>query len=226
VDAGPRNLVVVGDSQAHALAVNLPDGIEDTFDVTDGSVEGCSVYDEGALKTEREGYTLSFGRCDGWQGEWVDAADDADADVALVVLGAWDVFDFELDDGTDLEFGSDDWDTYVTENLQSGIDALAEAGTRVALLEVPCMRPTEVEGSGVPPLPERGDDDRVAHVNDLWREVAEANAGTVTFVEGPEEWCEDEDVSSDTAYRWDGVHVYTPGANLIYTTIAPTLLTL
>ena len=47
-----------------------------------------------------------------------------------------------------------------------------------------------------------------------------------TFVEGPEEWCGDEDVSSDTAYRWDGVHVYTPGANLIYTTITPTLLTL
>jgi hypothetical protein len=88
------------------------------------------------------------------------------------------------------------------------------------------MRPQEVEGSGVPALPERGDDERVAHVNDLWREVAEANAGTVTFVEGPEEWCDDEDVSSDTAYRWDGVHVYTPGANLIYTTIAPTLLSL
>ncbi len=226
VTAGPRHLVVVGDSQAHALAINLPDGIEDTFDVSDGSVEGCSVYDEGTLQTERDGYTLSFGRCEGWQDEWVDAADDADADVALVVLGAWDVFDFELDDGTDLEFGTPEWDDYVTENLQSGIDALAAAGTRVALLEVPCMRPQEVSGSGVPPLPERGEDDRVAHVNDLWRDLAEANAGTVTFVEGPEEWCDDEDVSSDTAYRWDGVHVYTPGANLIYTTIAPTLLTL
>jgi peptidoglycan/LPS O-acetylase OafA/YrhL len=226
VTNGPRHLVVVGDSQAHALAINLPDGIEDTFDVTDGSVEGCSVYDEGTLKTERDGYTLSFGRCEGWQDEWVDAAGDADADVALIVLGAWDVFDFELDDGTDLEFGTSEWDDYVTENLQSGIDALAAAGIRVALLEVPCMRPQEVEGSGVPSLPERGEDERVAHVNDLWRDVAEANAGTVTFVEGPEEWCDDEDLSSDTAYRWDGVHVYTPGANLIYTTIAPTLLTL
>ena len=138
------------------------------------------------MQTERDGYTLSFGRCEGWQDEWVDAADDADADVALVVLGAWDVFDFELDDGTDLEFGTPEWDDYVTENLQSGIDALAAAGTRVALLEVPCMRPQDVEGSGVPALPERGDDDRVAHLNDLWRDVAAANAGTVTFVEGPD----------------------------------------
>ena len=222
----PRRVVVVGDSQAHALAINLPDGIDDTLDVTDGSVEGCSVYDEGTLQTERDGYFLSFGRCDGWQDEWADAANDADAEVALVVLGAWDVFDFELDDGTDLEFGTSEWDEYVTENLQSGIDTLAAEGTRVALLEVPCMRPQDVEGSGVPALPERGDDERVAHLNDLWRDVAAANPDTVTFVEGPSEWCDDEDVSSDTAYRWDGVHVYTPGANLIYTTIAPALLTL
>ena len=176
--------------------------------------------------TARDGYNLSFGRCEGWQDEWADAAVDADADVALVVLGAWDVFDFELDDGTELEFGTSEWDTYVTENLQSGIDALAATGAHVALLEVPCMRPQDVEGAGVPALPERGDDDRVAHLNELWRDVAEDNPDTVTFVEGPDEWCDDEDVSDDVAYRWDGVHVYKPGANLIYTTIAPTLLTL
>jgi lysophospholipase L1-like esterase len=214
---------VVGDSQAHALALNLPEGIDDTLDISDGSVEGCSVYDQGTLKTERDGYSLSFGRCEGWQDQWADAADEAEADVALIVLGAWDVFDFELDDGTDLAFGTPEWDSYVTENLQSGIDALAAAGTRVALLEVACMRPQDVEGSGVPALPERGDDDRVAHLNELWRALADANPDTVTFVEGPEEWCGDDDVSSDVAYRWDGVHVYTPGANLIYTTIAPTL---
>jgi hypothetical protein len=225
-EVAAKRVVVVGDSQAHALALNQPDGIEETLEVTDGSVEGCSVYDEGTLQTELEGYTLSFGRCDGWQDEWADAVEDADADVALIVLGAWDVFDFELDDGTDLEFGSPEWDEYVTENLQSGIDALASTGARVALLESACMRPQEVDGAGSPPLPERGDDDRVEHVNDLWREVADANPDTVTFVPGPAEWCEDETISTDLAYRWDGVHVYTPGANLIYTTIAPTLLSL
>jgi peptidoglycan/LPS O-acetylase OafA/YrhL len=226
-DAGlPRRLVVVGDSQAHALAINLPDGIDDTFDVTDGSVEGCSVYDQGTIKTEREGVHLSFSRCDGWQDEWADAVDRADADIALVVLGAWDVFDFKLDDGTDLEFGSPEWDEYVTDDLQSGIDALVATGTRVALLEAACMRPEDVAGAGAPALPERGDDDRIAHVNELWRQVADANPGTVTFVPGPKEWCDDDEVASDPAYRWDGVHVYTPGANLIYTTIAPTLLAL
>ena len=45
----PRRLVVVGDSQAHALAINLPDGIGSTFAISDGSVEGCGVYDTGTV---------------------------------------------------------------------------------------------------------------------------------------------------------------------------------
>jgi len=96
----------------------------------------------------------------------------------------------------------------------------------VALLEVPCMRPVDTAGDGVPALPERGDDERVAHVNDLWRQVAEDNPDTVTFVDGPAEWCDDEEIATDLGYRWDGVHVYQPGANLIFTTIAPALLDL
>ena len=43
-------------------------------------------------------------------------------------------------------------------------------------------------------------------------------------VEGPTAWCDDPAISTDLNYRWDGVHVYKPGANLIYETIAPALL--
>ena len=48
----------------------------------------------------------------------------------------------------------------------------------------------------------------------------------MTFVEGPDEWCADEAVATDVGLRWDGVHVYKPGAKLIYDTIAPALLAL
>ena len=41
---------------------------------------------------------------------------------------------------------------------------------------------------------------------------------------GPAAWCNDPAISSNLGYRWDGVHVYKPGANLIYETIAQTLL--
>jgi hypothetical protein len=77
----------------------------------------------------------------------------------------------------------------------------------------------------VPPLPERGDDVRVAHINELLRSVADARP-EVSFVPGPAAWCNDETIATDLGYRWDGVHVYKPGANLVYETIAPTLLAL
>jgi hypothetical protein len=55
--------------------------------------------------------------------------------------------------------------------------------------------------------------------------VAAANAATTTFVDGPD-WCGDEELATNTGMRWDGVHVYKPGAALIFDTVAPTLLTL
>ena len=45
----PRHVAIVGDSQAHSLAINLPDGIGDTFVITDGSVDGCGVHDSGRV---------------------------------------------------------------------------------------------------------------------------------------------------------------------------------
>jgi hypothetical protein len=217
----PRHVAIVGDSQAHSLAINLPDGIGDTFVITDGSVEGCGVHDSGRVLSERDGFTNSFSICEGWQQEWAVAA--AQADVALVVIGAWDVFDVEVD-GTTYVFGTPEFDGLFTGALRSGIDAMVAAGAKVALLEVACMRPQDVDGAGVPALPERGDDARVAHLNELLRGIAGADPANVTFVAGPAAWCGDESIATDLGHRWDGVHVYKPGAKLIYETIAPALL--
>lgn len=217
----PVSLTIVGDSQAHSLAINLPDGIESTFTVTDGSLDGCSVYDSGGVISSRD-FDNSFGICADWQSSWATAA--SGSDVTLVVLGAWDVFDLETDSET-LTFGTAAWDDYFLTNLRSGIDAITGGGSKVALLEVACMRPQDVEGAGVPALPERADDDRVAHLNALMRRVADQHPAT-TFVEGPDEWCNNEAVATDLGMRWDGVHVYVPGANLIFETVADQLLTI
>ena len=103
----PRHVAIVGDSQAHALAINLPDGIGETFAITDGSLDGCGVHDAGRVLSARNGFTNSFSICEGWQQEWAEAA--AQADVALVVVGAWDVFDVEID-GTTYVFGTPEFD--------------------------------------------------------------------------------------------------------------------
>jgi len=224
VPATSARLAIVGDSQANALAINLPDGIDGVFpSVVNGSVDGCSVYDSGSVQSSVR-FGNNFSICQGWQEKWAEAA--AGTDVALVVVGAWDVFDID-DGGTVYGFATPEGDALFVRNLTSGIDAMLAEGANVALLEVACMRPQDVEGAGVRALPERGDDSRVAHVNDLLRQTAASyGSAAVEFVEGPDEWCADEAIATDLGYRWDGVHVYKPGANLIYTTVAPDLLRL
>ncbi|MFV0309214.1 MAG: acyltransferase family protein [Desertimonas sp.] len=223
---GPLRVTIVGDSQGHSLAVNQPRGLGETIDVSNGSLPGCSVYDVGSIRTTRQGMRNNFAMCDGWAQQWADAAVANDAEVTLVVLGAWDVFDLDTGDGTVLTFGTPAWDRYVGGQLQTGLDALAATGTKIALLEAACMRPQDVDGAAVPALPERRDDTRVAHVNQLLQQAAATNAATTTFVEGPDEWCGDDTVSSSLANRWDGVHVFGPGAAMIYDAIADQLLAL
>ena len=86
------------------------------------------------------------------------------------------------------------------------------------------MRPVDARGARVPPLPERGDDARVAHLNSLLRHAAARDPDHLAFVEGPDEWCNDESIATDVDFRWDGVHVYSKGAKLVLETIAPALL--
>ena len=216
-------LAIVGDSQANALAINLPDGIGSTFPtVYNGSVPGCSVYDDGTARSEVD-VNNNFVVCQGWQDDWAYGA--RGADVALAVIGGWDVFDVVVD-GQTLPFASPELDDRFKQELRGGIDAMLAEGVNVGLLEQACMRPVSVEGAGVPALPERGDDARVAHVNGLLIEVADSYGPEVAFIDGPDEWCTDDVIANDLNMRWDGVHVYQPGAKLIMESIAGQLLEL
>jgi peptidoglycan/LPS O-acetylase OafA/YrhL len=219
----PRRTVVVGDSTAHSLATNAPKGLDAFLELADGSISGCSVQSDGRIRSSREGFSWSFESCADWDTRWATEATDSGAEVALVVIGAWDVFDVEVD-GQLVQFGTPAGDERFLQGVQRGIDALRAVGVHAALLEVPCMRPQDVEGAGVPALPERGDDTRVAHLNDLLRKAAAANPGAATFVAGPTAWCDDPVIASSLAYRWDGVHVYDDGAKLEFEAITSLLL--
>jgi peptidoglycan/LPS O-acetylase OafA/YrhL len=219
--AEPVRLVVLGDSQAGSLAVNLPSGIEEFFEVVDGSSDGCSIHESGIVRSSLP-FALDMAMCEGVLDRWERRA--TAGGVALVVLGAWDVLDLEVD-GVARPFASLEWNAIFVERLDSAVSRVVDAGATVALLEVACMRPVDVEGAGVPALPERGDDARVTHLNSVLAGYAEATDGVV-FVEGPDAWCADEVIATDLDYRWDGVHVYRPGAKLIIETVAPALLAL
>ena len=220
----PRRLLIVGDSQAHAIAINKPSGIEKTFSITDGSIDGCGVYDRGVGIGGATGkFRRNFANCSGFETKWSKTAATSRADVALVVIGAWEVMDLQINSFL-FKLNTVPADTIFKTQLQRGIDALRKQNVAVALLEVACMRPVESKGGPVPPLPQRGDDSRTGHLNALMREVAAPENDGVYFVSGPKEWCTDPKVANSLSYRWDGVHVYKPGAKLILESIAPALL--
>ena len=220
----PRRMVIVGDSQAHSLAVNKPSGIEKTFVITNGSIDGCGVYDRGVGIGGTSGkFRRNFANCEGFETKWANSAAQAKADVALVVIGAWEVMDLQINSFL-FKVNTVPADTMFKTQLQRGIDALRKQNVAVALLEVACMRPVESKGGPVPPLPQRGDDTRTGHLNALMREVAAPENDGVYFVNGPKEWCSDPKVANSLSYRWDGVHVYKPGAKLILESIAPAIL--
>ena len=222
----PRKLVIVGDSQAHALAINKPSGIEKTFVITNGSINGCGIYDRGVGVGGTNGNSRrNFANCVGFEKKWAKSATKASADVALVVIGAWEVFDLKIN-GFTFAVNTSPADTMFRTQMKRGIDALRATGATVALLEVPCMRPVTSKGGPVPALPQRGDDTRTGHLNDLLREIAAPEDDGVFFVSGPKEWCNDPKISTSLSYRWDGVHAYKPGAKLIFETIATSILQL
>jgi len=222
----PRKLVIVGDSQAHALAINKPSGIEKTFAITDGSIDGCGVYDRGVgVGGTSENFRRNFANCVGFEKSWAKSATKARADVALVVIGAWEVLDLKINSFT-FAMNTSPADTIFRTQMKRGIDALRATGATVALLEVACMRPVDSKGGPVPALPQRGDDMRTGHLNDLLREIAAPEDDGVFFVSGPKEWCSDPKISTSLSYRWDGVHAYKPGAKLIFETIANSILQL
>ncbi|MFK8023983.1 MAG: acyltransferase family protein [Ilumatobacter sp.] len=217
------DLAIVGDSTAQALLINRPAGIDEIYpEIIDGALDGCGVFDSGRILTEAS-FRNDFSRCRDGRAAWGRAA--SDADVVMVVIGAWDVFDLR-DGDVDYEFASAEWNELYTTNLRSGLDLMLLQETRIAILEVPCMRPVSSTATALPPLPERGDDARVAHVNSLLLDVADEYGSSVRFIEGPDEWCESEEVATDRGLRWDGVHVYGEGANMIYEATAGSILRL
>ncbi|MBU6200533.1 MAG: acyltransferase [Acidobacteria bacterium] len=223
----PRRVVIVGDSQAHSIYVNRPKGIESTFDLSNGSVEGCGVYERGVGVGGANGkFRRNFANCEGLGAKWRRSAEKADAEVALVVIGAWEVLDVTVSESLTYSLGTPIADSFFVGALRRAVDEVKSTGATVALLEIACMRPDPKRSGPVPALPQRGDDSRTGRLNDLMREFAAPEGDGVYFITGPREWCTDPTVSENPSYRWDGVHVYRQGAKLILESIAQQLLAL
>jgi peptidoglycan/LPS O-acetylase OafA/YrhL len=219
--AGPPSVAVFGDSQGMTLLLNKPEDLGTYINVSDATIEGCGVLLGKVASRSGERRDLDES-CGDWNARWAASAKKLKPQIALVMIGAWEVFDLTTDTGT-LTFGSADWDAHLRGELAKGITVLKASGATVALSLLPCYRP--VQGSAGY-WPERGDDERTRHVNEVLKSVAAADSAHVHTIEPPAQFCTDPSIAGNLDYRWDGVHYYKPGAALYFQAVVPQLLKL
>lgn len=216
----PVRVGFFGDSQGMTLLLNKPNGLDRYLTTSDDTVEGCGMT-TGIIHS-RTGYTRDLGAdCGNWQQVWRQKAQAFHPQIAVIEIGAWDVFD-ETVNGKNLTFGTPAWDAYWTKTLHTGIRLLLNQGAQVALMGVPCYRP--IAAGGLPLLPERGDDSRTSHLNDLLHAALSMDPQRVFMIHPPSAFCNNPKIATDVNYRWDGTHYYKPGAALVFQVITPQLL--
>ncbi|MFL6112972.1 MAG: acyltransferase family protein, partial [Catenulispora sp.] len=225
--ATPVHVSVFGDSQGMTLVLNKPPDTSRYLSLDDQTVEGCGIMQGRIASRSGEKRDLTA-NCASWPQKWAANAAAAKPQIALVMLGAWDVFDVQLP-GRTLVFGTPEWDTEFMARLDQGVGILRSSGAQIALAQLPVYRPVGKPGAGAGFWPERGDDTRIAHVNMLLKSYASRHAAggataAVSLISPPVEFSAGNPIASDTAFRWDGVHFYKAGAQLYLKTVIPQLL--
>ena len=221
--AHPPRVALIGDSQGMTLYLNRPPDTAAYVDLLDDTTEGCDFL--GGRITSGAGDRRDLdAECDGAVGKWASRIARDRADIALMMVGAWDLFDEQAGDA-DLPFGSAEWDAYFESRLGTAVGTLEATGVpQLDLALLPCYRPVQTAGAAGGTWPERGDDSRVAHVNTLLAAYARDPAHHVRAVYPPAQFCQDPVIAASRSYRWDGVHYYKPGARLYLRTAIPQLL--
>ena len=218
----PVKVAIFGDSQGTALYATRPRSVSTYLRLDDESISACGILRGRVVSHSGERFDL-VGACPNWLSKWHADAKLVKPDIALVVLGAWDVFDLQTKDGT-LIFATSEWDANFLATLRSGLNAIRDSGAQIALAELPCFRPRKTNPRPPGWWPERGDDDRTRHVNELLRQLAD---GVHIFTIQPSSaFCADPAIGDNRTFRYDGVHYLPPGAKVYLDAIIPQLVTL
>lgn len=216
----PVRTMVLGDSVAFDVVFGAPRvaGVE----LLTRAIPGCGVLPVEVQVADRR--ILSSDQCPRWLDEWRLAASEG-PDVALVFLGAWEVFDPYVG-GERLAVGSPRWASYVDHQLEQGIEALADGtSTRIGLATVPCFATSDpVLGirSG-----ERAERRRTEAVDRVVRTVAARHPGRVALVDWAGFVCpngNDRGPIDGVVVRPDGMHPDAPADRIVWTWLAPIVL--
>ena len=186
------------------------------------AIPGCGVLPVELQVGDRR--LLPSDQCPHWLDEWRVAAREQ-PDVALVFLGAWEVFDPYVD-GERLAVGSPGWESYVEGQLERGVATLARGTrTRIGLATVPCFATTEpVLGID---SEERSQRRRTDAVDGVVRKVAARHPGRVALLDWAGFVCphgRDRRTIDGVVVRPDGMHPDVLGDRIVWTWLSPIVL--
>jgi peptidoglycan/LPS O-acetylase OafA/YrhL len=223
VPADPRpDVLILGDSTAAALWDRMAPSWADDWHVQLMARLGCGIFDGVTLDADSDRPNPHPDECRDWRNEWNASMYAVDPDVALVMVGAWEVLDQRID-GVDHRFPSSTWDAIVRGQFTDAIDIAAATGVPAVVMSVPCMEPSGDENTTA-----RTDPARVAAVNRIIAEIAAtrpdvhvADLGAVLCPGGmPVGELDGERV------RYDGVHVSALGSDIVWRWLFPQLAAL
>jgi hypothetical protein len=208
--AGDPVVTVVGDSTGLSLgwAVEPVEGVE----VFDGASLGCGLDPAdmiiGDTVRHEAGHPVPCpDALDLWRW-WVV---DTQPDVVVLAVGAWEVYDRRLPDGSRMDVGTAEWAAWVDAGLERVLTALAADApqARIAVTEVPCYEERNLGLGG--PASARNDPARQAAVNEVIDAVVARHPARLVVLPWTPWLCDTDDYA-----RGDGVHLEPPAAHALW----------
>ena len=216
-----RKVLLVGDSVAYTAGVGFEGEVTEANGLAfwNQSTLFCELV-PGAHRENGEVKAASDA-CIDWESDWRTSVELWDPSVSVLQIGAWEIFDREID-GEWVEFGTPEYDQVLVPVLQRAVDALSSQGAPVVVLTTPRFE----RDDGVTTEWTQNDTQRTDHFNQLLRDLAADNPDTVRVIDAGNFVCpanECPDQIDGVTMRPDGLHYGDEGAKVLARWLAPQL---
>jgi peptidoglycan/LPS O-acetylase OafA/YrhL len=214
-------VMIVGDSVGGTLGLGFDTvGPDNNLWVWNQGRLGCGLFYGGEVIEGGEALPVDPA-CD-WHSTWADSLDKFKPDVVMMLVGAWDILDREVD-GHLVKFGTVEYDTSFLQQLDDATTLLASRGAKVVVLTTPFFSRPELVGQTGREWPEY-DPWRVDRINSLYHDFLEGHPGRYTIVDlnkfvSPNGKFTDQ--LNGVQIRGDGVHFTQEGAVMVDKWLVP-----
>jgi peptidoglycan/LPS O-acetylase OafA/YrhL len=205
-------ILLAGDSVAFTLGwYGVPKNLERQATLHGAAIIGCGIE---AGDSVSNGVRIPLPpECTSWEQTYLGAVNNAQPDVSVLLIGAWELYD-RVVDGRTIAFASEEARHDLLQQLDRARLALTSSGAPLVLLTAPCFSPQQ-QDLGVWGEHERTEPWRVDWLNRVLRQYASAHPTDVTIGDLHKVLCPGGTFAADIAgvhVRNDGVHFTQEGS--------------